>query len=87
MTDEIDTTAPSVRASGLGKRFGRKWALAHIDLEVSAGEGLLVLGDNGSGKTTLLRLLAGLLLPTLGTVEILGFSPQQPGSGARAHRR
>ncbi|MCH7665540.1 MAG: heme ABC exporter ATP-binding protein CcmA [Acidobacteria bacterium] len=76
---------PSVITRSLGKRFGRKWALAHVDLEVAAGQGLLVVGDNGSGKTTLLRLLAGLLLPTLGEVEILGSSPQQPGSEARSH--
>lgn len=84
MIDKTDTIFPHVRASGLGKRFGHKWALAHVDLEVAAGRGLLVVGDNGSGKTTLLRLLAGLLLPTLGKVEILGSSPQQPDSGARS---
>ncbi len=75
---------PSVVTSNLAKRFGHKWALAHVDLEVEAGQGLLVVGDNGSGKTTLLRLLAGLLLPTLGKVEIFGAPPQEPGSGARA---
>jgi heme ABC exporter ATP-binding subunit CcmA len=84
MNKKTDTNTPSVRASQLGKRFGPKWALAHVDLEVAAGDGLLVVGDNGSGKSTLLRLLAGLLLPTLGQVEIFGDSPQQPGSGARA---
>lgn len=84
MKEETDTILPSVRTSGLGKRFGHKWALAHVDLEVKAGEGLLVVGDNGSGKSTLLKLLAGLLLPTLGTVEILGASPQDPGSEARS---
>lgn len=85
MKFEATRTEPlSVRASGLGKRFGHKWALAHVDLDVPPGEGLLVVGDNGSGKSTLLRLLAGLLLPTLGKVEIFGRSPQQPGSGARS---
>ena len=74
---------PSVRAQALGKRFGKKWALAHVELEVAKGEGLLVVGDNGSGKTTLLRLLAGLLRPTLGSVEILGDAPQVAGGSAR----
>lgn len=85
MNDSNHSTTVNVRAAGLGKRFGHKWALAHVDLEVAAGVGLLVVGDNGSGKTTLLRLLAGLLQPTLGSVEILGASPQQAGSGARSH--
>ncbi|MFQ5526292.1 MAG: heme ABC exporter ATP-binding protein CcmA [Thermoanaerobaculia bacterium] len=77
--------AISVLTTDLGKRFGKKWALAHVDLEVPAGDGLLVVGANGSGKTTLLRLLAGLLLPTLGKVEIFGSVPQDPGSEAREH--
>jgi len=85
MTEHVYSLTPSVRTSGLGKRFGHKWALSHVDLEIDAGEGLLVVGDNGSGKSTLLRLLAGLLLPTLGTVQIFGSSPQKPGSGARRH--
>jgi heme exporter protein A len=59
-------------AHGLGRRFGRSWALAHCDLEVAAGEALLVAGSNGSGKTTLLRLAAGLLRPTTGSIEVFG---------------
>jgi heme exporter protein A len=66
----------AIRARGLGRRFGRGWALAHCDLEVAAGSTLLVAGANGSGKTTLLRLLAGLLRPTAGEIAIFGLDPR-----------
>lgn len=46
------------------------WALRSLDLEVEDGEALAVLGPNGCGKTTLLRLIAGILRPTEGTVEV-----------------
>lgn len=66
------TQPPAVRARGLGRRFGREWALAHVDLEVAAGEALLLAGANGSGKTTLLRLIAGLHRPTRGRLRVFG---------------
>lgn len=50
-------------------------ALLPLDLEVQKGTIVGVLGPNGSGKTTLLRVLAGLLKPTGGKVEILGEAP------------
>ena len=64
-----------IRTRGLGRRFGRLWAVAHLDLEVCAGEILMLAGANGSGKTTLLRLLAGLDRPTSGSLEVLGVDP------------
>lgn len=63
---------PAVSARGLGRRYGRLWALAHVDLVVQPGQGLLVAGANGSGKTTLLRLLAGLERPTRGELSLFG---------------
>ena len=59
--------AASVR--GLGVRFGSADALAEVDLDIHPGLTVLV-GPNGAGKTTLLRVLAGLLVPDAGTVEI-----------------
>jgi ABC-type multidrug transport system ATPase subunit len=59
-----------IRARGLAKRFGTKRVLAPLDLEVAAGDFLLVTGANGSGKTTLLRLLAGLVAPSSGELEL-----------------
>jgi len=46
-----------------------------VDLEIGAGERIALVGPNGSGKSTLLRLLAGLLRPRAGSVELGGFDP------------
>src|SRR6201996_9730805 len=63
---------PAIRLVGLRRVYGDRPALAGIDLEVARGESLIVLGPNGAGKTTLLRILATLLKPTGGEVELLG---------------
>ncbi len=59
-----------ISARGLGRRLGDRPVLGGVDLDLDAGGFLLVTGPNGSGKTTLLRLLAGLLAPTSGTLEV-----------------
>jgi len=59
-----------IHARGLARRFGEKRVLAGLDLDVAAGEFLLVTGPNGSGKTTLLRLMAGLIVPTAGELTV-----------------
>lgn len=61
-----------VEAEGLGKRYGRTWALRGVDLEVGPGERVLVFGPNGAGKTTLLKLIAGTLRPSEGRVKVGG---------------
>lgn len=76
-------TSPAVRTTGLGRRFGRYWALAHVDLEVEPGEVLLLAGPNGSGKTTLLRLVAGLYRPSAGNLAIFGLEPRRQRSAVR----
>jgi heme exporter protein A len=53
---------------GLARRFGPRWAVAGVDLDVPSGGALMVLGANGSGKTTLLRCLATALAPHAGDV-------------------
>ena len=68
---------PVIRVRGAGYRFdeGTPWevtALRSVDLDVRAGEGLLITGENGSGKSTLAWLLAGLIKPTAGTVTVDG---------------
>ncbi len=68
--NEPNTVAVSGR--GLGRRFGRRWALAHVDIEITRGEAVLIAGANGSGKSTLLQLVAGLFRPTQGTIEVFG---------------
>jgi ABC-type multidrug transport system ATPase subunit len=59
-----------ISARGLGRRFGGKRVLRDLDLEVRSGELLLVTGPNGSGKSTFLALIAGLLAPTEGEIDV-----------------
>jgi len=54
---------------GLGVSFGGRTALEGVTLDLPAGQVIAVVGGDGAGKTTLLRVLAGLLLPTRGTVR------------------
>ena len=61
-----------VEASGLGKRYGRTWALRECTLEIPAGQVTALVGPNGAGKTTLLNLAVGLTPPSAGTVTVLG---------------
>lgn len=64
---------PVIRARGLTKRFGNLVAVNELDLRVSRGEVYGFLGPNGSGKSTTIRMLCGLLLPTGGDIEVLGY--------------
>jgi heme ABC exporter ATP-binding subunit CcmA len=59
-----------ISARGLGRSFGGKRVFRDLELEVRAGELLLVTGPNGSGKSTLLALIAGLLAPTEGEIDV-----------------
>lgn len=54
----------------LGKRFGERWVFRHLEFTLSQGNVLIVRGSNGSGKSTLIRILAGLLSPTEGAVQL-----------------
>jgi ABC-2 type transport system ATP-binding protein len=61
-----------VEASGLGKRYGRTWALRECTLEIPAGRVAALVGPNGAGKSTLLNLAVGLSAPSAGVVTVLG---------------
>ncbi len=61
-----------IATHGLRKAYGAVKAVDGIDLDVRAGDVYGFLGANGSGKTTTVRMLLGLVLPTAGTVEVLG---------------
>jgi len=66
------TDETGLLARGLGRRFGDRWVLRGVDLELRGGSVLALIGPNGGGKSTLLSLLAGLLAPTEGTVQLDG---------------
>ena len=61
-----------IRVRGLHKRFGHVHAVRGVDLDVAAGEVVVVIGPSGCGKSTVLRCLNGLERPTEGSVEING---------------
>ncbi len=63
---------PAIVATAVKRRFGPLEALKGVDLAVEAGSSIALFGSNGAGKTTLLRVLAGLLRPTGGRVELFG---------------
>ncbi len=65
-------TGPAIRLRGLCREYGERLALSEVDLDLALGETLALLGPNGSGKSTMLRILATLLRPTSGQVEVLG---------------
>jgi ABC-2 type transport system ATP-binding protein len=67
-----DYAAPVIKAAGLTKTFGSVQAVKGISFQVPRGTTTALLGANGAGKTTTLAMLLGLLLPTSGTVEVLG---------------
>jgi ABC-2 type transport system ATP-binding protein len=64
-----------LRATGLGKRYRRRWALSDCTLEIPPGHVTGLVGPNGAGKTTLLNLAVGMLSPTAGTIEVCGGRP------------
>jgi ABC-2 type transport system ATP-binding protein len=66
--------APVIHARALTKRFGDLVAVNALDLDVRRGEVYGFLGPNGSGKSTTIRMLCGLLAPTSGEIEVLGYS-------------
>ena len=68
----------AIEASGLGKRYGRRWALSDCTLTIPVGRVVGLVGPNGAGKTTLLNLATGMLGPTTGSIRVLGGAP---GSG------
>ncbi len=65
---------PVIKTLGLNRNFGDLKAIQSLDLEVEKGTIYGFLGPNGCGKTTAIRMLTGLLKPTSGEVEVLGYS-------------
>lgn len=64
--------AHALELENVARRFGRRWVLRGVTLDVRAGESVALMGRNGSGKTTLLRVIATLLRPTRGRGSVFG---------------
>ena len=75
---------PLIQSQNLVKRFGEKIAVDHITFQVAAGEVFGFLGPNGAGKTTTIKIIAGLLQPTSGSVEVAGFDLESQPLQAKA---
>jgi ribose transport system ATP-binding protein len=65
---------------GISKRFGATQALGNVDLQVSGGEVLALIGENGAGKSTLMKVLAGVYVPDAGQMSLGGetYAPRGP---------
>jgi len=81
----MNNQAPVIRARGLSKRFGELTAVDGLDLTVNKAEVFGFLGPNGCGKSTTIRMLCGLLLPSSGEIEVLGY--QIPRDAEELKRR
>jgi heme exporter protein A len=60
-----------LEVANLSKRFGRRWLFRKLSFGLDGGTSLAITGSNGSGKSTLMRLVAGVLTPTAGRVDLL----------------
>jgi len=73
-----------LQVSDLSKRYGAEPVFTHVDLRVTPGEFVAIVGESGVGKSTLLNCLAGLDTVSSGTVEVLGTAITQLGDQAQA---
>jgi ABC-2 type transport system ATP-binding protein len=77
-TYQVPEKNPGIKGS-IESIFNRKYttthAVADINFTINSGELIGFIGPNGAGKTTTLKMLSGLLYPSTGTVEVLGFDP------------
>ncbi|MDQ1216414.1 ABC transporter ATP-binding protein [Microbacterium arborescens] len=77
------SSAPALRLRGVTKAYGEARAVDRIDLEIPAGSFFGLVGPNGAGKTTTLSMIAGLLRPDEGAVEIAGIDIRRDPAGAK----
>jgi ABC-2 type transport system ATP-binding protein len=62
-----------LKTHNLGKRYGKRWAVRNLDLEVYRGDVFGFLGPNGAGKSTTIRMILSLIAPTTGDVHLFNF--------------
>ena len=80
-----DASSPAVRVAGLTRSFGPVAAISHLDFEVVPSELFGIMGPDGAGKTTTLRLLAGVLRPDMGAIEVAGVDVVRDSEAAKPH--
>ncbi len=77
------TVQPAISVRGLCKRYGKFTAVRDVDLDVPHGSIYGLVGPNGAGKTTTFAVVATLLKPTSGSVEVMGFDPAKSARDVR----
>ncbi len=82
--DPTSASVPAVRTVGLTKRYGTLLAVNDMHLEVPTGSIFGLIGPNGAGKSTTFAMVASLLIPTSGTLEVMGIDPGADRVGLRA---
>ena len=80
-----NSTQPVVRLDRLSRRFGTRWALRAVSVEVESGEVVGVVGHNGSGKSTLLRVISTALRPSVGEGWVYGHHLVRDAVEVRRH--
>lgn len=76
---------PSLHLQGLARRFGTRWALRGVTLDVARGEVVGIVGHNGSGKSTLLRVVSTALRPSAGDGWVFGHHLLKDAIEVRRH--
>jgi ABC-type multidrug transport system ATPase subunit len=62
-------TGINISLTNIGKKFGKEWIFKNVDLKISSGEKIVILGGNGSGKSTLLQIISGYVSPSEGNIQ------------------
>jgi ABC-2 type transport system ATP-binding protein len=75
MSTDSRSTVPTVQLRGIMKRYGQVTALNGLDLTISRGSCCGLVGPNGAGKTTAMGVIAGLILPDAGSIDVFGEGP------------
>lgn len=71
---DIAGTGKMIKLTKVSKSYDQFAAVEALDLEVQDGEIMGIIGHNGAGKTTTLKMIAGLIEPTSGAIEIMGMN-------------
>ena len=78
-------SSPKISLRGVTKAFGAKQVLRGIDLDVAAGESVVVIGGSGTGKSVLLKCILGLMQPDSGSIKIDGEEATTLSDSQREH--
>ena len=85
MSDNRQTSEYAVTVENLEKRFGDFQAVNKVSFQVKRGEIFGFLGPNGAGKSTTIRMLCGILAPTAGKANVIGFDVFREAEQIKSH--